>query len=176
MIAIITIGFFDSSELISILKDKKLDVINKPINHLFPNELKKKFGNDIKVVFIIRLIHNVLKNIELNKRVDWIKNNYYNLNFEKLYDSYRNTNIFPILFIKYENLYCQNNYKTVNILCSFLNCKLQSSDFIFKNNDKFISLSEEENIEINKPFLSLENKINSHDTQLILFPQNLIIF
>lgn len=172
MIAIITIGCFGSSELISILKDKKLDVINKPLNHLYPNELLKKFGNDIKVVFIMRSIHNVLKNIELNKGVDWIKNNYYNLNFEELYDSYRNTNIFPVLFIKYENLYCQNNYKTVNILCSFLNCKLQSSDF--KNNNKFISLSEEENIEINKNFLSFENKINTYDTQLIIPPQNLI--
>lgn len=148
MIVIITFGCSDSSELISILRDKKLNVINKPFNDFYPNQLLEKFGNNIKVVFVTKSIHNVLK--------------YNYLNFEKLYDSYRNTDIFPILFIKYENLYNQNNCKTINILCDFLNCKLESSDFKFINNNKLISLSTEE----------LKN--NSYNTQLIIPPQNLI--
>lgn len=193
-IAVITVGRAGSSELISILKKMKFDVIDKPNNHLYPNKLLSKFGKNIKVIFITRAINEVLlsiKNRELDKGINWVKNHYYNLNsdftkyprlyledtlnFEKLYDSYKNTNIFSVLFIKYENLYCKDNIKTVNMLSYFLNCELEPSNFNFNNKNIWSSnkkniLSKEEIGQISKTFLSLENKINTYNTQLRIPP------
>jgi hypothetical protein len=197
-IAIITIGRCGSSQLISILNKKKLNVIQKPFNHLYPNKLLTKFGNNVKVIFITRGIKNVLvslKNREIDRGIDWIKHHYKNLNsdftkypklfvedtlnFEKLYDSYKNTSIFPVLFIKYENLYSEDNIKTVNMLSYFLNCKIEPSNFKFNNEnnwttDKKFILTNKEIGQISKTFLSLENKMNTYNTQLIVPPLNLI--
>lgn len=197
-IAVITLGRPGSSELISILNKMKLNVINKPFNHLYPNELLVNFGKNIKVIFITRSIKEILlslKNRELDKGINWIKQHYKHLNsdftkypklfvedtlnFEKLYDSYKNTNIFPVLFIKYENLYCKDNIKTVNMLSYFLKFTLEPSDFKFNNDNiwssnKQIILSNEEIKQISKTFLSLENKINTYNTQLIVPPLNVI--
>tara|TARA_B110000971_G_C19991266_1_gene492089 strand:+ start:425 stop:1651 length:1227 start_codon:yes stop_codon:yes gene_type:complete len=197
-IAVITVGCSGSSELISILNKMKLNVINKPFNHLYPNELLFKFGKNIKVIFITRSIKEILvslKNRELDKGINWIKQHYKHLNsdftkypklfvedtlnFEKLYDSYKNTNIFPVLFIKYESLYFEDNIKTINMLNYFLNCNLEPNNFKFNNNNKWTSLKKiiltnEEIGQISKTFLSLENKINIYNTQLIVPPLNLI--
>lgn len=196
--AIITVGRSGSSELISILEKRNINVIKKPNNHLYPNELLNKFGENVRVIFITRTIRDVLisiKNKELDKGINWIKEHYKNLNsdftkynnlfvedtlnFEKLYDSYKNTKIFSVLFIKYENLYCEDNNDTVNMLNFFLSSELQCSDFKFDGNIKWatnkrVRLSKEEIIQIDKTFLSLENKIKTYNTQFIIPPLNLI--
>lgn len=198
LIAVITIGRSGSSELISILNKTKLNVIKKPFNHLYPNELLSKFGKDIKVIFITREIKDILvslKNRELFKGLNWIKKHYKNLNsdftkypklfvedtlnFEKLYDSYKNTNLFPVLFIKYENLYFSNNIKTIKMLSYFLNCKLDRDKFKFNKDNKWSSikkfmLSKEQIEQINNTFLSLKKKIDAYETQLVFHPSILI--
>ena len=78
LIAVITIGRSGSSELISILNETKLNVIKKPFNHLYPNELLSKFGKDIKVIFITRAIKDILVSLinrDLFKGLNCIKKN-----------------------------------------------------------------------------------------------------
>jgi len=80
--AVITIGRSGCSELIEILSSK-MNVIPKPNNHLYPNELKKKYGKNIKVIFITRNIKDVVKSIlqrEKDRGINWIKLHYKNLN------------------------------------------------------------------------------------------------
>ena len=197
-IAVISIGRSGSSELITILNNNKFDVIKKPFNHLYPDKLLNKFGKNIKVIFITREIKNVLisiKNKETQKGVGWIKQHYINLdsdftkypdlftkdtfNFEKLYDSYKKTNLFSVLFIKYENLYSKNNKNTVDMINYFLGSELKESEFNFNSNniwssEKKFKLSEEEKLQINKTFKSLEKKIGDYNTQLIIPSMNLI--
>ena len=138
MFAVITIGRSGSSELIKILSSK-INVIREPYNHLYPNELLKKFGMDVKVIFITRNIKDVINSVlqrEKNMGIDWMKAYYNNLNsnfddyskileedtlnFEKLYDSYFEQKIFDVLFIKYECLYF-NHKETIDTLCKFTN-------------------------------------------------------
>ena len=135
--AVITIGRSGSSELIKILSSK-INIIPKPNNHLYPNELKKKYGKSIKVIFITRNIKDVVKLIlqrEKERGINWIKEHYKNLNsdfsdynkileedtlnFEKLYDSYIEQKTFDVLFIKYEHLY-SNHQGTKDMLSYFL--------------------------------------------------------
>jgi hypothetical protein len=74
--AVITIGRSGSSELIKILSSK-INIIPKPNNHLYPNELKKKYGKNIKVIFITRNIKDVVKSIlqrEKDRGINWILN------------------------------------------------------------------------------------------------------
>ena len=184
----------ESLTLLNILKKKyNINIIysNRCLNQ---NKLLTKFGNNIKIIFITRTIKDVLisiKNRELKMGIKWIQQHYHNLNsdftdypklfiedtlnFEKLYDSYINTKIFPVLFIKFEKLYSENNNKTINMIEYFLNIKFEPNDFKFnKENEltsnKEIVLSEEEIKQINKTFFSLQNKINKYDYQLINFP------
>ena len=64
--AVITIGSSGSSELIKILTSK-IKIIPKPNNHLYPSELEKKYGKNIKVIFITRNIKDCCK-ITITKR------------------------------------------------------------------------------------------------------------
>ena len=138
--AIITIGRSGSSQLIKTLSSE-LDIIKKPNNHLYPNKLLKKYGKDVKVIFITRNIKEVIKSVlqrEKDKGIGWIKEHYKNLNsnfrnyskilkqdtlnFEKLYDSYVEQKFFDVLFIKYECLYF-NHQETIDAICKFTNLK-----------------------------------------------------
>ena len=160
---IITITNSNFTDLISALEEKKIEIIKKPFNNLYPNELLNKFGKNTRVIFITRFIKDILislKNNESDKGINWIKNYYKNLNsdfmkysklfvedtlnFEKLYDSYTKTMVFPVLFIKYENIYCENNKKTINMINNFLNTNLKYCDFNFKNINK-LSENKEKN-------------------------------
>ncbi len=181
--AVITIGRSGSSELIEILSSK-INVIQKPDNHLYPSELEKKYGRNIKVIFITRNIKDIIKSIlqrEKDKGISWIKHHYTylnsnfanyskileedTLNLEKLYDSYIEQKIFDVLFIKYECLYF-NHKETINALCKFTN--LQNINIGFNNNNKWegkYKISMEIELLWDK---SLQKKINSYDYKLHL--------
>ena len=170
--AVITIGGSGSSELIKILSSK-INIIPKPNNHLYPNELKKKYGENIKVIFITRNIKDVVKSIlqrEKDHGINWVKAHYKNLNsdfsdyskileedtlnFEKLYDSYMEQKTFDVLFIKYEHLY-SNHQGTKDILSYFLDVNIQNKDFpIYKNKPNSLNFTWDK---------SLQNKINSFE-------------
>jgi hypothetical protein len=158
-VAVISIGRSGSNELLRILNTKnKINIIQKPDNHLYPNVLKKKYGKNIKVIFITRNIKDVIKSVLQRKKdcnINWIKNHYRNLNsnfdefknilekdtmnFEKLYDSYHNQDIFDVLFIKYKNLYTNSktNKNTLNQINKFLNIKLSPKSFVYNNKNKW---------------------------------------
>jgi hypothetical protein len=135
-VAVISIGRSGSSELVNILKSK-LNVIPKKYNHLYPEDLFKKYGRKLKVIFITRNINDVINSViqrEKDKGIKWIQNHYKNLkgdfskydkilnedtlHFEQLYNSYNNQKIFDVLFIKYECLYF-NDKATIDALCNF---------------------------------------------------------
>lgn len=181
--AVITIGRSGSSELIEIL-NSKINVIPKPYNHLYPNELLKKFGKDIKVIFITRNIKDVIKSLlqrEKNRGLSWIESHYKNLdsnfadyskileedtlNFEKLHDSYIEQKIFDVLFIKYECLYF-NHQDTINALCKFTN--LEDININFNNNNKWKG-NYKKQIELDLSWdKSLQKKLDSYDFKLCL--------
>jgi len=181
--AVITIGRSGCSELIEILSSK-MNVIPKPNNHLYPNELKKKYGKNIKVIFITRNIKDVVKSIlqrEKDRGINWIKLHYKNLNsdfadyskileedtlnFEKLYDSYIEQKTFDVLFINYECLYF-NHKDTINALCKFTN--LQAINIGFDSNNKWKG-NYTKQLEIKLSWdKSLQKKINSYDFKLYL--------
>ena len=166
-VAVITIGRSGSSTLINKLENiDDLNVIPKPNNHLYPEQLKKKYGENIKIIFVTRNIIDViysLKKIEKykgtvheikygNSGLNWIKKHYKNLNanfldhhninykdtlsLERLYDSYINNTFYDVLFIKYEQLYFDNK-ETINKINDFLNIKLNYSDFFFNQHNQF---------------------------------------
>ena len=60
--AVITFGRAGSSELIDKLTPK-IDVIPKPDNHLYPDKLFKKYGSDIKVIFLTRTIKDIIRSV-----------------------------------------------------------------------------------------------------------------
>ena len=187
--AVISIGRSGSSELIRILKSK-INVIRKKrcsnINHLYPSELEKFFGRDVKVIFITRNIKDVIKSVlcrEKDRGINWIKNHYKNmnsdyrdynkilkkdtLNFEKLYNSYIEQKIFDVLFIKYECLYF-NHQGTIDALCNFTG--LKSVNIEYKKNNKWrgnYNSKKEDNISLfwDK---SLQQKLDSYDFKLYL--------
>ena len=181
--AVITIERSCSSELIKILSSK-INIIPKPNNHLYPNELKKKYGKNIKIIFITRNIKDVVKSIlqrEKDGDINWIKEHYKNLNsnfsdynkileedtlnFEKLYDSYMEQKTFDVLFIKYECLYF-NHKDTINALCKFTN--LQALNIGFDSNNKWKG-NHTKQLEIKLSWdKSLQKKINSYDFKLYL--------
>lgn len=183
--AIITIGRSGSSELINILKDK-IDIIPKPYNHLYPDELLKKFGENVKVIFITRNIKDVIKSVlqrEKDYGINWIKKHYKNLNcefknynkilekdtlnFEKLYDSYIEQNIFDVLFIKYECLYF-NHKQTINAICKFT--KVKSFNISNNENNKWKGNYDKKH-NINLKFnwdKSLQKKLDSYDFKFYL--------
>ena len=191
-IAVISIGRSGSSELISILEKKKFNVIKKPYNHLYPNELKKMFGENIKVIFISRNITDILvsiKNKELTNGIKWVEEHYKNLNsnfqeyhnmfikdtfnFEKLFDSYINNKMYSTLFINYEDLYINNTSECVNILNKFLNTNsFIKNDFDYNKNNKW---STKKNFILNNDILnknkeifsSLTKKINENNLKII---------
>lgn len=89
------------------------------------------------------------------------------------------TDIFPVLFIKYENLYCKNNIDTVNMINYFLNTNLVSNDFIKNDKNlwtekKIFKISKKEIMQTNKTFLSLENKVKNYKTLYKFQPLELI--
>jgi hypothetical protein len=200
-IIVSTIGRSGSSELIDILKNKNIDVISKPYNILYPNKILEKYGRrDVKVIFITRNIIDVIKsliNCEKDKGIEWIKMHYKNLNadyndypklleqdtlnFEKLFDAYNNNNnnnIFPTIFIKYENLYF-GDIKTLQMLNNFLNTNFTTTDFKYNTNNKWkttptISLTDINIKKITNTFKSLQNKINSYTVKYKVSPQYLI--
>ena len=132
--AVITIGRSGSSELIKILRSK-INIIPKPNNHLYPNELEKQYGKNIKVIFITRNIKDVIKStLQREKDNKNLNSNFADyskileedtLNFEKLYDSYIEQKTFDVLFIKYEHLY-SNHQGTKDMLSYFLDQNLQN--------------------------------------------------
>lgn len=187
-IAVISFGRAGSSELIQQLinKNKNVDVIPKPYNHLYPNQLEKKFGRDIKVIFITRNFVDIIDSLfkrEKGLGINWIKAHYKNLesdfndyskimeedtlNFKNLYYSYLNNDIFPTLFIKYENLYF-NDKLTLKHLNIFLNMNFISTDFLNNPNNKWTTsktslLTYNDKLKITKTFESLQEKINSYN-------------
>lgn len=174
-VAVITIGRSGSSQLINILEKTNLTVIPKPFNHLYPKDLKQKYGENIKVIFVTRNVTDIiysLKKIEKyvgtpkeikygNSGISWIQKHYKNLNadfsqhhninyqdtlsLEKLYDAYYENNFFDVLFIKYEQLYF-NSKQTINQINNFLNIKLNYSDFKYNNSNNFKVHSNVDNI------------------------------
>ena len=190
-IAVITIGRSGSSELIKILEDnleetENIDIIPKPNNHLYPEELYKNFGPDIKVIFITRNIKEVIQSLlqrNKDRGIDWIKKHYKNLNsqfsdykyilikdtlnFEKLYDSYIKQKLFDILFIKYENLYF-NHKETINQLSEFISFELNPKLFKYNENNNWKgNYTEKINISV-KWDKKLQKKIDSYDYKLLL--------
>lgn len=166
--ALISMGDSGTLELNNILKDK-LDLALPWENHLYPDELLKKYGLDTKVIFITRNIKDLIKLVE-DKKDDnnWIGHHYKNmssdkndfknlivqdtLNFEKLFDAYLNQKHFDILFIKYEKLFFDNR-----------NAKDILSYFLDKNIEN-INLPSFSEIKTNYNFTwdtSLQNKIDS---------------
>ena len=136
--AVITIGRSGSSELIYKLSSK-VNIVPKPDNHLYPERLFEKYGKDIKVIFLTRNIADVVKSIlqrEIDKGTKWVEQHYKNLNsdfvkfpkileedtlnFENLYDAYNEQELFDVLFIKYENLFFNDN-ETMDALLKFTN-------------------------------------------------------
>ena len=136
--AVISIGRSGSSELIFKLSSK-VNIVPKPDNHLYPERLFEKYGKDIKVIFLTRNISDVVKSIlqrEIDKGTKWVEQHYKNLNsdfvkfpkileedtlnFENLYDAYNEQKLFDVLFIKYENLFFNDN-ETMDALLKFTN-------------------------------------------------------
>jgi hypothetical protein len=158
-IAVITISRSGSSELIEILSKYNIDVVHKPYNYLYPNELFNMYGKNIKVIFITRKLLDVIKSIkqrEIDYGINWIETHFKNLNsdfseynniydkdvlyLEKLYDEYVNQNFFDVLFIKYENLYIDGIHKieTINVINNFIGKNnLLYYDFKFNLNNKW---------------------------------------
>ena len=169
---VITNGRSGSSELINKLSSK-INVIPKPDNHLNPSVLLKKYGKNIKVIFITRNIKDIIKSVlqrEKDKGISWIEKHYKHfnsdfadyskifeedtLNFEKLYDSYIEQKIFDVLFIKYENLY-SNHEGTKDVLSYFLDKNIHEIDFsIYKNEPNNLNFTWDK---------SLQNKIDNFD-------------
>lgn len=176
-LVVVTIGRSGSSELIKKISKYNIN-ISKLDNHLYPNKLIKKYGKNIKVIFITRNIKDIIKSIlqrEKDYGLKWIKKHYINLNgnfkdynkifkkdtlnFEKLYDSYMNQKIFDVLFIKYEYLYF-NNQDTIDAIREFTNIK--SFNITNNPNNKWKG-----NYSSNKKITlswdkSLQNKIDSY--------------
>tara|TARA_Y100000780_G_scaffold179369_1_gene164767 strand:+ start:71577 stop:72956 length:1380 start_codon:yes stop_codon:yes gene_type:complete len=195
--AVITIGRSGSSELINILNKLNIDVIPKPSNHLYPNQLKQKFGLEIKVIFLIRNIPDVIysiKNRELDYGKKWIKNHYNNLNvpqnfsshdqiFEKdtleltkLCFSYLHNQFYDVLFLKYEDLF-YNNEKTINKLSEFIGTPIIVP--YNKKNKWRGSIKPENRVDNNidkiyKSYEKLINFYNSFEIKLVNRVDNLI--
>lgn len=187
-IAVITIGRSGSSELLKILEEKteNKDIIPKPNNHLYPEELYKNFGPDIKVIFITRNIKEVIQSLlqrNKDKGIEWIKKHYKNLNsqfsdykyvlikdtlnFEKLYDSYNKQKLFDVLFIKYENLYF-NHQETINQLSEFISFELNPEWFKYNENNNWKgNYNGKINISV-KWDNKLQKKIDSYEYKLLL--------
>ena len=187
-LAVITIGRSGSSELLKILEEKteNIDIIPKPNNHLYPEELYKNFGPDIKVIFIIRNIKEVIQSVlqrHKDKGIEWIKKHYKNmnsdfsnykfilmndtLNFEKLYDSYIKQKIFDVLFIKYENLYF-NHKETIDKLSEFISFNLNYEWFKYDRNNSWKGNYKFKNNIILKWDKKLQKKIDSYQYKLLL--------
>lgn len=147
MIAVITIGKSGSSNLINVLQNHKLDVVHEPHNHMYPDELKQKYGIDIRVIFItvdINLIAQCINDEHPESMIHWVKENYkylassfndinelsmdHILDYKKLYDSYLCNNMFSTLFIKCEKL-LSNDTLTLDMFNSFLGTGFQTNDF-----------------------------------------------
>lgn len=176
---VIILGWSDYSELIEILSSKinvinsKINIIKKPHNYLYPNNLEKKYGKNIKIIFITKNIKDVINSIlqrEKDQDINWIKKHYENLNsdfsnyskileedtlnFEKLYDSYIKQKTFDVLFIKYEYLY-SNHQGTKDMLSYFLDVNLQNLSFpIYKSKPNRLNFTWDK---------SLQNKIDSFE-------------
>lgn len=194
-VAIITIGRSGSTTLINKLdKINDLHVIPKPFNHLYPEELKRKYGDDIKIIFITRNIIDIiysLKKIEKyigtpneikygNSGINWIKKHYRNLNadfsqhhkinyldtlsLEKLYDAYKKNTFYDVLFIKYEQLYADNK-DTIKKINDFLNINLNYSDFFFNIENEFKVHNDNTN-EYDNEYSIIEKTYNSLQTKI----------
>ena len=68
-IVIISFGMSDSFTLVKLLSSK-INIISE--NYLYPSELLKKKGKNVKVIFIIRNIKDIIK-IILERAKDKIK-------------------------------------------------------------------------------------------------------
>ena len=64
--ALISMGDSGTLQLNNILKDK-LDLTLPWENHLYPDELLKRYGTDTKVIFITRNIKDLIKLVEDKK-------------------------------------------------------------------------------------------------------------
>ena len=162
-IVIITFIGTDLSKFMNNLSSK-INLIEETDNQLYPNELLEKYGKNIKVIFITRNVKNILNSLLQSEKY----NKYLNtssgghtkileedtLNFEKLYDSYIQQNIFDVLFIKYEYLY-SNHQGTKDMLSYFMDENLQNINFQIYNNE-----CNDFNLIYGK---SLQNKINSFE-------------
>jgi hypothetical protein len=192
-VAVISIGRSGSSELIRILNTKGIDIVPKPYNHLYPENLLKKYGKSVKVIFITRKITEVINSL-INKDKEWIKVHYTNLNsdfndypnifnkdtlnFEKLFDAYYNNTIFQTLFIKYENLYFQD-ISTLQAINTFLNTNFILDDFKYNRSNGWNSLNtlrltDSDAAIIQNTFQSLEDKIYSYVFKYVISPNYLI--
>lgn len=149
-VAVITFGRCGSSQLIELLKQKKIRVVGKPNNHSYPHELKNKLKENGKVIFLLRDVQYIITSI-LAKDATWIKNHYKNLhsdykdfkditkrdtlNYKKLYDEHMYNSPYETLFLKYENLY-GGDKETQEALNSFLGTTI---DIKFSKNNKWAS-------------------------------------
>ena len=180
-IAVITIGRSGSSELIKLLTaNSKLTIIPKPYNHLYPHKLLKKFGKDVKVIFITRNLNDVIGSVlqrEKDKGLPWIIKHYKHLSsnfadygkileedtlhFERLYDAYNKQKLFNVLFIKYECLYF-NHQPTIDAVSRFSNIKSSIIKNKWQGND---IMNLKYDIKLSWGTL-LQKKINSYDFKL----------
>lgn len=186
-IAVITIGRSGSSTLIDVLRNHKIDIIPKPFNHLYPDVLAKKFGLDVKVIFIVRNLVDVIYSVkqrEQDKGMKWIKEHYKNLDasdnlkdhnqihlkdtlkLEKLFDAYMTQKKFDVLFLRYEKLYLDHK-TSIDALSHFIDKKIKIPKFNPKNkysgstkvNDRRDRLLND----IKKTYQPLNKKINQFE-------------
>ena len=195
-IVVVTIGRSGSRQLIEILK-KKVKVVNEPCSNLYPDSLLKKYGSDVKVIFITRNIVDVIDSIVKKENltgIQWVRdyykkldsnfNDYTNLlykdtlNFRKLFDAYSQNRIFPTLFIKYENLYFSNR-QTLEGINSFLNTDFKMIDFKYNPDNKWKTttvsyLSDKDKNEIRNNFRLLQSRIDSYVYKYKVSPEKLV--
>lgn len=183
--AVITIGRSGSSEFIEIL-NPFVNVIQKPDNHLYPPELFKKYGKNVKVIFITRNVKDVIKSViqrEKDNGREWISRHYKHLNsdfskykkilvedtmnFERLYNAYVVQKCYDVLFIKYECLFF-NHKPTIDAICKYVGIKTLSIKYnrnnIWKGN---YNSNNKKSIEL-KWDKSLQDKLDSYDYKLQL--------